>query len=320
MQMEALPISVVIPAYNAGQRLRTAIESVLAQDFQASEILVVDDGSKDNTTEIANEYPQVTCIRQENSGASAARNRGIREAHGDWIAFLDADDYWYPNRLADAAEIIQANPKLQWCAGAYEEQMINGKVKAVGATKPALRLLRNNHYFDNFYQASLAGASFHTCSMTVRKNVFNEIGYFNEMLDIGEDIELWYRIADKYPMIGYLSRRCFRYVRAENTLTTKNEDVSEHFKNSVFRYTETPFGQVVEKTPHKALFFRSYVLRSLRHSLRMGRSKIVREIIRERSSWIPGQKRMFFYFLSYMPSAFLKMVSYYLRHVLNKDN
>jgi glycosyltransferase involved in cell wall biosynthesis len=95
-----IPVSVVIPAYNAASVLPRAIESVLGQTSRPEEVIVVDDGSTDNTAQVATQYgPSITYIRQDNAGASAARNRGIAEATGEWIAFLDSDDEWLPPKL-----------------------------------------------------------------------------------------------------------------------------------------------------------------------------------------------------------------------------
>ena len=93
-------VSVIIPAYNADKHVERAIDSALAQTLQPVEILVIDDGSRDRTAEFASRFPSpVRLIRQENGGPATARNRGAREATGDWLALLDADDWWFPDKL-----------------------------------------------------------------------------------------------------------------------------------------------------------------------------------------------------------------------------
>jgi glycosyltransferase involved in cell wall biosynthesis len=102
-------ISVVIPCYNAAPFLRPAIESILGQTRPATEVIVIDDGSTDDSARIASSFgPAVRVIRQENQGESAARNRGIEAATGDWVAFLDADDLWLPTKLERQAELIRS--------------------------------------------------------------------------------------------------------------------------------------------------------------------------------------------------------------------
>jgi glycosyltransferase involved in cell wall biosynthesis len=101
-------ISVVIPCYNAGKFLRETIDSILAQTYSAMEVIVVDDGSTDNSAAIAESYgPPVRVLRQHNQGESVARNRGIEVAQGEWIAFQDADDYWHPNKLSRQVDSIR---------------------------------------------------------------------------------------------------------------------------------------------------------------------------------------------------------------------
>src|SRR5689334_22859965 len=98
--MAAMRVSAIIPCYNYGKYLARAIDSILAQTYAVSEIIVVDDGSSDNTREVATSYGGcVRYIYQQNAGRAAARNHGIREATGDWIALLDADDWWLPQKI-----------------------------------------------------------------------------------------------------------------------------------------------------------------------------------------------------------------------------
>lgn len=104
-------ISVIIPAFNRGHTLPRALDSVRAQTRAADEILIVDDGSTDNTAEVLTAFPRVHCIRQENRGVSAARNTGIRAATGDWLAFLDSDDEWRPRKLELQVHALSSSPE-----------------------------------------------------------------------------------------------------------------------------------------------------------------------------------------------------------------
>ena len=116
-------ISVVIPAYNAALTLPRALDSVLAQTYAAHEIIVVDDGSTDHTAETMQRYllhPGIRYLRQANAGPSAARNQGVAQASGEWIAFLDADDWYYPERLARHAQMIAATPGLDFLVGNFD--------------------------------------------------------------------------------------------------------------------------------------------------------------------------------------------------------
>src|SRR5215204_1328714 len=114
--IDAALVSVVIPCYNQAHFLGEAIESVLAQSYPNFEIIVVDDGSPDNTSEVAASYPRVRLVRQENQGLSAARNSGLARSEGEYVVFLDADDRLLPGALQAGLECFEAHPK---CAFVY---------------------------------------------------------------------------------------------------------------------------------------------------------------------------------------------------------
>jgi len=109
-------VSVIIPTFNRAWILEEAVDSVLSQEFQDFELIVVDDGSTDNTWDILNGYQEnVILVRQENKGVSAARNRGIGLASGELIAFLDSDDLWLPKKLSAQVEFFNSNPDALIC-------------------------------------------------------------------------------------------------------------------------------------------------------------------------------------------------------------
>ncbi len=115
------PVSVIIPAFNAKRYLSQAIESVHRQDHEPLEIIVVDDGSTDGTLDLAERLPGVRCVHQANAGAAAARNAGLAEARGDFLAFLDADDLWADGKLATQLAVLREDPTVNLVAGRVEE-------------------------------------------------------------------------------------------------------------------------------------------------------------------------------------------------------
>ncbi len=110
-------VSVIIPVHNTEKYIREAIESVLAQDYRPLEIIVIDDGSSDSSASIAESFPQVICIRQPNQGAGAARNTGLALCHGDFIAFLDADDLWVPHKTSWQVNYLLSHPEVDCLMG-----------------------------------------------------------------------------------------------------------------------------------------------------------------------------------------------------------
>lgn len=129
MKSDSPRFSVVIPAYNARATLTNALDSVLAQTWPAYEVIVVDDGSSDNTEEVVAAYgDRVIYLRQKNAGPSAARNHGVEAASGDWIAFLDADDWYYPGRLQAHADMIAADSDLDFLVASFDYRDKEGKL------------------------------------------------------------------------------------------------------------------------------------------------------------------------------------------------
>ncbi|MBN1846266.1 MAG: glycosyltransferase family 2 protein [Sedimentisphaerales bacterium] len=199
-------ITVVIPAYNAGRYVGRALDSVLAQTYPAAEILVVDDGSTDETGRIARSYgPPVRCIRQENAGVSAARNTGVEAAGGDWIAFLDADDEWLVDKLRLQVGLLRRNPELVWTAGNFIRCLCaeNRRGPDIDPAR-ARRLLAGCEFFDSYFTAYRQGSGGWTGTMLIRKQALQEAGRFPVGRQKGEDLDMWWRIAYRHPAIGYV--------------------------------------------------------------------------------------------------------------------
>jgi len=185
-------VSVIIPTYNRGWILREAVDSVLAQDFDDFELIVVDDGSTDNTRQILEDYGnELIIIAQNNRGASAARNRGIAEAGASLIAFLDSDDLWQPHKLSRQVEFFNANPEALICQ--TEEIWIRNGVR-VNPKK------RHHKFSGMIFEPSLALCLVSPSAVMIRKKLFDTVGLFDESLLACEDYDLWLRISCRYPV------------------------------------------------------------------------------------------------------------------------
>ena len=173
-------ISAVIPAYNAGPYLSRTLDSVLRQTHLPDEIIVVDDGSTDNTTDVAVAYgDRVILIQQENAGASVARNTGINAAKGDWIAFLDADDEWIPEKLRRQTEHLQKHPDLAWTMSNYFACFCDPE-HSITVTDQGRSdaLLAGRDYYGDYFDAYRAGAVGYTGTMLIRRDALFEAGLF----------------------------------------------------------------------------------------------------------------------------------------------
>ncbi|MBC2715380.1 MAG: glycosyltransferase [Desulfobacteraceae bacterium] len=185
-------VSVIIPTYNRAWALKKAIDSVLEQDYKNFELIVVDDGSTDDTEALIKAYEKsVKFIQQPNLGVSAARNKGIAVSSGALVAFLDSDDYWYPEKLSAQVEFFNANPDALICQ--TEEIWIrNGK--KVNPKKKHQKLS------GMIFIPSLALCLISPSAVMMRKNLFAKIDAFDESLPACEDYDLWLRITCRYPV------------------------------------------------------------------------------------------------------------------------
>jgi glycosyltransferase involved in cell wall biosynthesis len=182
-------VSVVIATYNYGRYLAGALRSVLAQTFTDYEILVIDDGSTDDTPHVVKPFlgdPRVSYRRTDHVGQPGAKNAGIRAAQGRFIAFLDADDLWLPNKLARQVELLQRDSALGVVHA--RRRLIDADSWELEYTQPALP--RGNVleavYLNNFVCFS---------SVVVRREVFERVGLFDERLPVAIDYDLWLRVA-----------------------------------------------------------------------------------------------------------------------------
>lgn len=198
-------ISVVIPTYNASRFINQTIDSVIAQTFKDYEIIVVDDGSSDSTEEIVKSYgDKVRYIYQDNAGDGPARNTGIKAAKGEWIAFLDHDDQWLPDKLQQQSEFIETHPQLNWCATAYYQA--SGSQRAAIGTSPWIKNLSSKGSFCYFDTIRIAGLHLViTSTMMIRKSVFEKSGLYESGWQRCADMDLWWRIAYLNPYIGYIT-------------------------------------------------------------------------------------------------------------------
>lgn len=192
-------VSVIIPCYNQAHFLSEAIESVLAQTHRDFEIIVVDDGSTDNTAEVAVRYRDVRYIRQPNQGVASARNTGFGESRGKYLVFLDADDRLLPAALEIGLNSLEAHPE---CAFVF------GKCRYIAADGSLLPTPHQRSVDCEFYLALLHDCFIWTPALVMhRRTVLESVAGFDTSLGLrnGEEYELYLRIAEKFP-IHYVQR------------------------------------------------------------------------------------------------------------------
>jgi glycosyltransferase involved in cell wall biosynthesis len=192
-------VSVIIPAYNAAKFLPTSIESVIGQTYDSWEMVLVDDGSNDETRELVASYApkmghKLRYVYQPNRGLPAARNTGIRNSQGDLIALLDADDIWLPLRLERSVAAMDSDAEVGLVHGRFER--VNPEGSPIGQIQPIfLREYLSGRIADHIYTRKIHLAC---ATTTFRKSCIDKAGWFDETMRSTEDRDLWFRIACHY--------------------------------------------------------------------------------------------------------------------------
>ncbi len=218
-------VSVVIPAFNGERFIGRTIESALAQTYSNAEIIVVDDGSTDATLEVVRRFgDRVRCLRQSNQGGAAARNQGVSAARGDWVAFLDQDDLWRPEKLQRQAAVFLAEPSIAVCFTRWSHIDDQGNPMTHGSTTERDRLLDSVSHQgrplaggavllpEKPFTVGLAKRCLvNSCSgVLARKSVLAEAGGFDAGLRGPDDWDLWMRLAVRHPF-AYIPEALYQY-------------------------------------------------------------------------------------------------------------
>lgn len=185
-------VSIVIPCFNHAQFLSEAIESALAQTYPRVEVLVMDDGSTDNTAAVVGRYEGVRYLRQPNGGAPSARNAGLEASAGEFVAFLDSDDRLLPAAIAIGVEALNADPDRAAAVGAPRDIDAGGKPLAV----PEQPLIHADHYLALLKRCFILSGS----SVLFRRSALDQVGGFDERLSLGDDYDLYLRMARRFPI------------------------------------------------------------------------------------------------------------------------
>lgn len=221
--MDKIAFSVVIPLYNKEKSIKSTVQSVLSQSYPDFEIVVVNDGSKDNSLKVLRSVSDIRLriIDKPNGGVSSARNRGIREAKNKWIALLDGDDLWMPDHLFTLVKMIKSYP---------EEAMYYTKYCLSGQTVTEEKVMKIAKTSDYLCEV-LSGNNVSSSTVCLNKDVLFQKGiFFDEMLTHGEDLDLWYRISRKYDVVFTNKITVVYQVDTENrACNTLPKDLSTHY-------------------------------------------------------------------------------------------
>jgi GT2 family glycosyltransferase len=243
-------VSVIIPAHNRADVLPRAVKSVLTQTYKPLEVIIVDDGSNDRSAEVCLSYPDtVRYVRQTRSGAAAARNRGIKEAVGDWIAFLDSDDAWVPQKLEVMLSLLHAFPDAKWALSGFsvvdvEDQPLpepQGFARvfpvfeesraqparffeqALEHKQIAVRGSVHDVFHGDAYALFFAGNFGLPSSAVMRRDFVNDLGGFDPTFTFAEDTEFFHRLSAYSPLILVMSS-LVKYTSGRSDATTSSHN------------------------------------------------------------------------------------------------
>lgn len=196
-------VSVILPTFNRAWTLADAVDSVLSQDYPFIELIVIDDGSTDDTPQLLDRFKKkITLIRQENKGVSAARNAGIKKSRGTLIALLDSDDIWDRKKISCQVDFFDENPDAMIC---QTEEIWIRKGRRVNPGK------KHKKPSGQIFEPSLERCLVSPSAVMMRKRLFGRVGFFNETFTVCEDYDLWLRISAALPVFlinkPYTTRR-----------------------------------------------------------------------------------------------------------------
>jgi glycosyltransferase involved in cell wall biosynthesis len=227
--------SVVIPLYNKELSIKNTIDSVLSQACQDFEIVVVNDGSTDASVKVVESINdnRIRLVHQENRGVSAARNKGIKEAKFEWIAFLDGDDIWFPTHLSEIEKMIVQYPSNKVFSTSFE----------YSDNRKLFKHKRDCNIFEvkNYFKEALKEKLMWTSIVVVNKSCFINTTAFNEKLNRGEDLDLWARLTSKYTLVKNNTVTAVYYVDDNSSLSNGRSSFHKSIISTIDLKNKTGF-------------------------------------------------------------------------------
>jgi glycosyltransferase involved in cell wall biosynthesis len=325
-------VSVIIPTYNYGAYIIEAINSVKNQTYKPIEIIVIDDGSTDGTDKIVAPFLKDIIYKKiENKGVSAARNTGIKLSEGEYIAFLDADDYWAPDKIKLQIGCFRAQKDLSvvfsnfnWIneSGAiYKRKALKNKYEIFKKYKSKLsdifiykikeKHLRLTFYYGNIFNSLFLGNFINTSSLILKRDLFDRYDIFNETLKTQEDYDLWLRLSLNN-LFGFIDKELVNTRIHSTQLTTNVLEVQKVSNMVLTKYSKNAKDMLPEKLFHKRLADKNSNL-GLAY-LKNNDKKIARKLFLSSLKHCPYKVQFYFFvLLTLFPPPIIKFL-----HILGK--
>lgn len=306
-------ISIVIPLYNKANYIANTLKTVFAQTYQDFEVVIVDDGSTDGSEKVVEtmQDARIRLIKQQNAGVSAARNNGIAEARGEYIALLDADDEWKPTYLATQMALVEKYPQCDVFCCNYEFRNGEGQVSSTIVNK--LSFEGEDGVLTNYFEvASCSHPPICSISIMVRKGILESVGGFPLGIRSGEDLITWAKLACKYQIAYSLSVQAVYEFRSSKQLVTPRRapDVQDKVGDMLNELTRS----------HEVPYLKDYA--ALWHKMRMvtfvrlGMHKEANREYKKIKSYIaPSRKMKVWHYLNLLPHPVLRFVLFQIAKV-----
>lgn len=291
--------SVIIPLYNKEEYIQRTLNSVLAQSFKEFEVIIVDDGSTDNSLEIVekNNDSRIHILKQVNQGVSAARNIGILNAKYDLVAFIDADDTWDPQFLKEMYHLIEKFPIASLYYSNYK--LVNEKRQKRHKESEGVEYM----IVDDYFEFTISNPPVCASSVVIKKRVLNEFGAFPLKISRGEDLYLWTNIALKYKIAYTNFIGAFYYRDIPNSLTKKSQNLSESFSSFAEEFYHLNKYTVKNKNAFKE-YMTPMILSKSKYLIQENKVEESRSLIKQYSSSKRNKRKaVLLYIYSYIPKA-----------------
>ena len=311
--------SVVIPLYNKQNHVKETIETVLNQTFQDFEIVVVNDGSTDKSVKVVESINdnRIRLIDQENGGVSVARNRGIKEANSEYIAFLDADDLWLPDFLQTIYELIEKFPEAGLFTTTYKKRKANGE--EINMNIQGLPSINYEGIIPNFFKsATLGNFPTWTSVVCIPKKIFFENNiWFPVGEKYGEDLHVWARVAMLFDVACNTNFCALYMVEAENNTIEKSSKVKEPHKSILSLLDYRHLIQDKESLRYFDLFMKAWLFKIIYFNIKNGdRIYAMKNFFKYELSLKHRVKLIFFFLVPFKLRPFFKTIYKKLRELL----
>lgn len=302
--------SVILPVYNGEKFVDNAIGSIFAQTYSDWELIIVNDGSKDNTASVLEKYEdhgKVTVIHQANGGVSDARNNGISHAKGDYIAFLDADDVWENYHLETMADLIEKYPSAGLYGTFTRAELVNGEViSECNYFKDKEESVFLNDFFAEYHKDKSA-KMFTVITTCISAEAMKKAGGFPVGCAIGEDLELSLRVAAYYPVV--LSKKITATYKKENSVATKDTSFDADWKffdtvEELYNDDDIP----LSKKDNIKKVMGWFTMRRCRHYIIDGKRGMAWKAHRDTPNSVSKKDRLINLVLLMMPTALVRKI------------